>query len=244
MSIQIQTFASADQVATSVSDTIVKLVENSSACNLGLATGSTPIKTYGKLVEHHRKGVSFESVTTFNLDEYVGLPSEHPKSYHVYMTDYLFDHLDISAGQTHIPAGDCDDLDAECTRYEQEIYDLGGVDIWLLGIGSNGHIAFNEPGCSSDSRTRVVDLAPETVTANSRFFDSSDDVPRQAITVGIKTILEARRILLLACGDSKAEAICEAVAGPISAGCPASYLQNHPDCTFLLDSDAASHLTQ
>jgi glucosamine-6-phosphate deaminase len=222
----------------------VTLVQNSSAYNLGLATGSTPIKTYGKLVEHHRKGVSFEAVTTFNLDEYVGLTSEHPKSYHFYMTEYLFDHVDISSNQTHIPAGDTDDLDAECARYEREIHDSGGVDLWLLGIGSNGHIAFNEPGCSSDSRTRVIDLTPATVTANSRFFDSSDDVPRQAITVGIRTILEARRILLLACGGNKAEAICEAVAGPISADCPASYLQDHPDCTFLLDSYAASRLTQ
>ena len=244
MSIQIQTFASGDQIATSASDSIVALVKNSSAFSLGLATGSTPIKTYGKLVEHHHKGVSFESVTTFNLDEYVGLSSKHPKSYQVYMTEYLFDHLDIPSSQTHIPAGNSDDLDAECTRYEREIHDSGGVDLWLLGIGSNGHIAFNEPGCSPDSRTRVVDLTPETVTANSRFFDSSDDVPRQAITVGVKTILEAHRILLLACGDNKAEAICEAVTGPVSADCPASYLQNHPDCIFLLDSDAASHLTQ
>jgi len=210
---------------------------------LGLATGSTPLQTYGRLATLHQQGLSFKGVTTYNLDEYAGLSSDHPKSYHTYMAEHLFDHLDIDPGKTHIPIGDTGDPSTECTRFEQEIRDSGGVDLWLLGIGSNGHIAFNEPGCSIDSRTRIIDLAPETVTANSRFFDSQDDVPRTALTVGIGTILEARRILLLAYSGNKAEAICEAVAGPVSADCPASYLQNHPDCTFLLDADAASLLT-
>lgn len=240
MSVQIQTHRSAEHIARYAGDSIADLVRNDPECVLGLSSGSTPLQTYRHLVGLHNEGLSFRDVTMFNLDEYVGLSSDHPQSYHRTMSEHLFDHLDVE--QVHIPDGQAEDLDMECLRFEQAIADVDGVDLWLLGIGSNGHIAFNEPGCSADSRTRVVDLAPSTITANSRFFDSQEDVPRQALTVGIATILEARKILLLATGGSKAEAICEALAGAMSPDCPASYLQDHPDCTFLLDDEAASLL--
>jgi glucosamine-6-phosphate deaminase len=243
MSVAIEILPSSNAVSARASETIAALIEESESPVLGLATGSTPVDTYGQLVERHRSGLSFANVTTFNLDEYVGLSNDHPQSYHAFMGDNLFDHVDLDPGRTHIPAGDAVDPDVECHQYEQAIATAGGVDLWLLGIGSNGHIAFNEPGCDADSRTRVVELASETITANSRYFDRSEDVPRQAITAGIATILSAERILLLACGASKAEPVCEALAGPISSDCPASFLQEHPDCTFLLDSEAASLLT-
>ena len=243
MSIVVESLASPSQVAARASEVIASLVQSTPSPVIGLATGSTPIDTYARLVERHRKGLSFADVTTFNLDEYIGLSPDHPQSYHTYMSAHLFASIDLNPEQANIPAGDADDLEAECSRYEQAIADAGGVDLWLLGIGSNGHIAFNEPGCAPDSRTRVVDLAPETITANSRYFDSIEDVPPRAITAGIATILSARRILLLAFGASKAEPICEALAGPVSSDCPASFLQNHPDCTFVLDEAAASHLT-
>lgn len=243
MSIGIDILSGPTQVADRASDTIAGLVASDPGCVLGLATGSSPVDTYARLVDRHQEGLTFSQITTFNLDEYAGIPASHPQSYHTYMSHHLFDHVDLDPSRTHIPDAEADDLALACQRYEETIRDAGGVDLWLLGIGSNGHIAFNEPGCDRNSRTRVVDLAPETITANSRFFDRQEDVPRQAITVGIATILEARRILLIAFGPNKAESICEALAGPVSADCPASYLQDHPDCTFLLDEAAASLLT-
>lgn len=243
MSIAFEILASPTDVSRRASETMAGLIDASPECTLGLATGSSPVETYQLLVEKHQNGLSFSQAASFNLDEYVGLAPDHPQSYHAFMAEHLFDHVDLAPDRIHIPKGDADDLDAECDRFEAAIDEAGGVDLWLLGIGSNGHIGFNEPGSPNDSRTRIVDLAPETVQANSRFFETADDVPRQALTAGIATILSARRILLLACGDHKAEAICEALAGPVSADCPASFLQEHPDCTFLLDRAAASLLT-
>ncbi len=234
--------ASPAQVAETACGMITDLITSVPDCVLGLATGSTPLDTYRGLVQRHQHGLRFDEVETFNLDEYAGLASDHPQSYHAYMAENLFDHIDIDRSDTHIPRGDADDLDEECLRFEQSIRDVGGVDHWLLGIGSNGHVAFNEPGCDPDSTTRVVDLAPETITANSRFFDRAEDVPRRALTAGISTILSADRIVLLAYGANKAEAVAEAIAGPVSPDCPASFLQTHPDCTFLLDTAAASLL--
>ena len=237
------TLASPDAIARMAAESIATLVGQQPDCVLGLPTGSTPIATYTKLVESHNAGLSFADVTTFNLDEYVGLPDKHEQSYHHFMTAQLFDHIDIDTDRTHLPDGVANDLDAECQAYENDIASTGGLDLCVLGIGTNGHIAFNEPGCPLDSRTRVVDLTSETISANSRLFDSPHDVPREAITAGIATILDAKRLLLLAYGGSKAEAVAQALAGPVTSDCPASYLQNHPDCTFLLDTESASRLT-
>lgn len=237
------TLPSPDAIAEMAAETIATLVKQQPDCVLGLPTGSTPIATYVKLVESHKAGLSFANVTTFNLDEYVGLPDNHGQSYHHFMATQLFDHINIDIERTHLPDGMADDLSAECLAYEDDIERAGGLDLCVLGIGTNGHIAFNEPGCALDSRSRVVDLTSVTISANSRLFDSPDDVPREAITAGIATILDAKQLLLLAYGGSKAEAIALALAGPVTADCPASYLQNHPDCTFLLDTESASLLT-
>ena len=242
MSITVHTWPTPEEVGVAAADTIADLIEENPHAVIGLATGSTPIETYRLLAERHRHGLSFSQITTFNLDEYVGLSPEHPKSYHCYMDDHLFSQIDVDRSRTHIPKGDVEDVNLEGERFERKITNAEGVDIWLLGIGSNGHIAFNEPGCARDSRTRVVQLANETITANSRFFDSPDEVPRFAITAGIDTIMAADRILLLACGSNKAKAVAEAVTGPTSPDCPASFLQEHLDCTFLLDDSAASLL--
>lgn len=242
MSIDVRTFPTPDAVADAAADIIADLVASVPDCVIGLPTGSTPIATYERLIERHRQGLSFAEVTTFNLDEYVGLSPDDPQSYHAYMARHLFDHIDIDRSRIHIPDGAADDLDAAADAFEEAIDDVDGVDLWMLGIGSNGHIAFNEPGCDPDSLTRVVDLSEDTILANSRFFDSADEVPRTAITAGVATILDAERIILLAYGSTKAAAIAEAVAGPVTADCPASYLQTHPDCTFLIDEAAASLL--
>ena len=242
MSITVHTWPTPEEVGVAAADTIADLIEEKPHAVIGLATGSTPIETYRLLAERHRHGLSFSQITTFNLDEYVGLSPEHPKSYHCYIDDHLFSQIDVDRSRTHIPKGDVEDVNLEGERFERKITNAEGVDIWLLGIGPNGHIAFNEPGCARDSRTRVVQLANETITANSRFFDSPDEVPRFAITAGIDTIMAADRILLLACGSNKAKAVAEAVTGPTSPDCPASFLQEHLDCTFLLDDSAASLL--
>ena len=210
---------------------------------LGLATGGTPLGCYRELIRMHREeGLSFSKVTTFNLDEYVGLPPSHPQSYHYYMFHNFFDHVDVRRENVHIPDGMAEDLDEECRRYEEAIKEAGGIDLQLLGIGRNGHIGFNEPGSPFDSRTRVVKLSEQTRKDNARFFNSIDEVPTHAITMGIGTIMEARRIILIASGEAKAEAIAKAVKGPKTVDVPASALQDHPDCLFIIDKEAASLL--
>jgi len=212
---------------------------------LGLATGETPEGCYAQLVRMHREeGLDFLLVTTFNLDEYVGLAPSHPQSYHSYMSDKLFNHVNIDKNRTHIPDGLAPRPREFSQAYERLIGSSGGIDLQLLGIGRNGHLGFNEPGSPFDSRTRVVDLSEETRRDNSKFFGSISKVPRQAITIGLATIMEARRIVLLASGINKARAVEHAVKGPVSAEVPASILQRHPDCTFLLDEQAASILSE
>lgn len=212
---------------------------------LGLATGSTPIPVYRKIVELHLEGeVDFSQTRTFNLDEYVGLSGDHPQSFRFFMQDQLFRHTNIDANRVHIPDGLADDPDQHAAQYDALIDQSGGIDWQLLGIGSNGHIAFNEPGSASDSRTRVVELTEETIAANARFFDSPDEVPRQAISMGIETICEAKQIVLLATGAAKSEAIAAAIQGPPTEECPASLLQHHQNVTYVLDADAAANLKQ
>lgn len=177
---------------------IASLLQSNPKAVLGLATGSSPVGVYAKLVEMHQKGlVSFSKATSFNLDEYIGLPVDHPQSYRSFMNEQLFNHIDIDPGQTHIPNGNAADMEAECLAYDKMLEENGPVDLQILGIGSNGHIGFNEPDANLSSKTHVVDLLDDTREANARFFDSLDEVPRQAITMGIGGILKARQILLL-----------------------------------------------
>jgi glucosamine-6-phosphate deaminase len=210
---------------------------------LGLATGSTPIGLYRCWAEQVRRGeLSFTGVTTFNLDEYLGLPPHHPQSYHTFMQEQLFRYLDIPAEMTHIPRGDAENVDAHCREYEELIRMAGGIDIQVLGIGRNGHIGFNEPGESFGRSTHVVALSETTRQANARFFPAGETVPTHAITMGLKSIMNARQVLLLASGADKSEAVRRAVCGEVTPEHPASILQLHPDCVFLLDEAAASLL--
>jgi glucosamine-6-phosphate deaminase len=209
---------------------------------IGLATGSTPERTYGEMAKLHREqGLSFKQVMSFNLDEYWGLDGDHDQSYRYFMNDRLFKHIDIRPWNTFVLNGKAANPYLECQAYETKIVSVGGVDIWLLGIGGNGHIAFNEPGSPVDSRTRLVSLTPETIAANSdgRFFKNAAEVPRCALSAGIGTIREARRIVLLATGAKKADAVAAAAEGDFTPACPASLLQDHPDCTFIVDQAAA-----
>ncbi|MFT5367974.1 MAG: glucosamine-6-phosphate deaminase [Candidatus Latescibacterota bacterium] len=244
MPIQTQIFDTSDQVAQSAANTIATLIRNKPDAVIGLATGSTPVKTYAELIGLHRnENLSFAKVTTFNLDEYWGLDGDHNQSYRHFMQNLFFDRIDIRPWNTHVPNGKAVDPALEGEAFEAKIRACGGVDLWLLGIGSNGHIAFNEPGSPPDSRTRQIDLTPETIHANTRFFQNQEDVPRKAITVGIATICDARQVLLLATGEGKSKAIKQALQDPPSSQCPASFLQNHPNCTFMLDKEASSQIT-
>lgn len=203
-------------------------------CVLGLATGSTPIGTYRQLVEWYQKDdIDFSRVTTFNLDEYVGLSPENPQSYHAFMRRNLFDHVNLAPERCHVPDGCATDLARACREYDAAIAEKGGIDLQLLGIGGNGHIAFNEPGEAFEKDTHIVALKESTIRANQRFFASADQVPRQAITMGIRLIMQARKILLIAEGTAKKRALEQALFGPISAQVPASILQLHPDLTVI-----------
>lgn len=210
---------------------------------LGLATGSTPIGTYEELIRMHKKeGLDFSKVVTFNLDEYYGLPRTHEQSYYYFMFDKLFDHVNIDPRNIHIPDGMAKDIEAHCQWYEEEIGKAGGIDLQVLGIGNDGHIAFNEPGASLASRTHLEALAESTIKDNARFFEREEDVPRFAITIGVGTTLEAKRCLLLASGEKKADAVAKFVEGPITSQITASALQMHPNTTVILDKAAASKL--
>ena len=207
---------------------------------LGLATGSTPLGLYKQLIQKHKEqGLDFSKVTTFNLDEYVGLLPNHDQSYNYFMWENLFKHVNISPENVFIPMGMSDDIEGFCRWYEQKIVERGGIDLQLLGIGANGHIAFNEPGSSLGSRTRIKTLTEKTIEDNARFFSKKEEVPVHAITMGVGTIMEAREILLVANGKVKAEAIKKTIEGPVSASCPASVLQLHPRARIVVDKEAA-----
>ena len=210
-------------------------------CVLGLATGSTPIGTYKQLIEWYDKGdLDFGDVTTVNLDEYKGLPRENDQSYYYFMHNNLFDYVNINPERTHLPNGMEPDSEKECSRYEALIQSLGGVDLQLLGLGHNGHIGFNEPDSSFARTTHCVDLTESTIEANKRFFASADDVPRQAYTMGIGTIMRAKKILLIVSGEAKAEILARAFFGPVTPEVPASILQFHSDVVLVADSAALS----
>lgn len=210
---------------------------------LGLATGGTMEPVYAQLIARASEaGVSFAGLHTFNLDEYIGLAGDHAQSYRTTMERLLFDHVDISRARTHLPRGDAADPSAEARDYEAQIEAAGGIDLQLLGIGANGHVGFNEPSSSLASRTRIKRLARSTIKANARFFAAGEQVPTHAITMGIGTIMKARKLLMLATGSGKAEAVAAALEGPVTASCPASILQFHPEATVILDRDAAAGL--
>lgn len=210
---------------------------------LGLATGSTPVGTYSELVRIYNEGdINFNEVVTFNLDEYYGLDKENPQSYYYFMMENLFKHVNININNIHIPDGRAKDIGKECIEYENKIKHAGGIDLQLLGIGRNGHIGFNEPDVKFEAQTHLVTLDEDTIEANSRFFSSMEEVPREAISMGIKTIMHSRKIVLLASGEEKAETINNMINGKITPELPASVLQLHPDVVILLDEKAASRL--
>jgi glucosamine-6-phosphate deaminase len=211
---------------------------------LGMATGSTPLGLYRELVRLHREEqVDFSRVTTFNLDEYVGLPVNHPQSYHHFMREHFFQHVNIPPQNINIPSGTTSNYPAFCEWYERRIEECGGIDLQILGIGSDGHIAFNEPTSSLRSRTRLKTLSKQTIDDNARFFDRRDEVPIYAITMGVGTILDARRLVLVASGAAKAGAIAQAVEGPVTSMVTASAIQLHQNATVIVDEDAATALT-
>ncbi|MDD5262799.1 MAG: glucosamine-6-phosphate deaminase [Methylacidiphilales bacterium] len=222
---------------------IEQLIRTKPDAVLGLATGGTPVPLYCELIRIYRaEGLDFSGVTTFNLDEYIGLPPEHPASYHQFMHMYLFDHVNLKKTRIHLPDGMTKDIPAFCREYETAISKAGGIDLQLLGIGHDGHIGFNEPSSSLGSRTRIKTLTEKTVAANRRFFASTKEVPQHVITMGVGTIMEARTCLLLAFGEGKAEAVAAAVEGPVTAMCPASALQFHPQTILIADEPAAGLL--
>lgn len=211
---------------------------------LGLCTGSTPIGTYAELIRMVKAGeVSFKNVISFNMDEYVGLPVDHPESYHSFMHTYLFDQIDEPAENIHILDGNAKDVEAECAAYEEAIVKVGGFDLFLGGVGEDGHIAFNEPFSSLSSRTRVVTLTQDTREVNARFFDGDyNKVPKQALTVGVATVLSSKEVVILAFGSKKARALKDAIEGPMSHYCTLSGLQNHPAGTIVCDESAVGEL--
>jgi len=229
-------------LAEMAAERYVTLLNKKPDAVLGLATGSTPLELYAQLVKLNKEGkLSFAKAKSFNLDEYVGLTGEHDQSYRYFMNHNLFDHVDIRKEETRVPCG-IGDVDANAADYEKAIAAAGGIDLQLLGLGQNGHIGFNEPGTPLESLTHKIELTENTRIANARFFASLDEVPTHAISMGIKSVMNCRSIILIALGKNKAEAVSKAVNGPVDAMVPASVLQLHPDVTFYLDADAASLL--
>ncbi|VUD42471.1 Glucosamine-6-phosphate deaminase 1 [Thalassocella blandensis] len=234
-----------DAVAEYGSQIFINRLKSSPKSVLGLATGSTPVALYKKLIEAcEAKEISFSDVTTFNLDEYLGLSGEHPQSYRYFMNEQLFNHVDVNTANTYVPPGSAENPVVACKEYEDLIKQNGGIDIQLLGIGRNGHIGFNEPSSGLMSRTRVKTLTKETIEDNARFFGPDEFQPHLSITMGIGTILDSRKVVLLATGENKADAVRDAIEGPLAASCPASALQLHQNAVFVVDEAAASKLSQ
>ena len=233
-----------EQMSKAAAQLVVDVLNNKPNAVLGMATGSTPLGLYQELVRLYKAGhVDFSRVTTFNLDEYVGLPANHPQSYHYFMREHFFQHVNIPQHNINIPSGTTSNYPAFCQWYEGRIAECGGIDVQILGIGTDGHIAFNEPGSSLSSRTRVKTLSKQTIDDNARFFERRESVPVYAITMGVGTILDARRLVLVASGKTKAKAIAHAVEGPVTSMVTASAIQLHRDATVIVDGEAAAGLT-
>lgn len=234
-------FDNYDELSAYGAELFKQVLDNTENPVLGLATGSSPVGMYKELVEMNKNhGVDFSNVTSVNLDEYVGLPGDHDQSYRYFMDQHLFDHVNIDKTKTFVPNGLAKDLEQECKEYDQRIRDLGYADLQVLGIGPNGHIGFNEPADKLTIETHVADLLDSTIEANARFFESKEDVPKQAISMGLEAILNAKKILLIASGTSKAQAVASLVDAYVTTQVPATLLKLHPDVTVLLDKDAAS----
>lgn len=240
----IMTFKTNEDLNKTGANIIASLVQTKPNAVLGLATGSTPIGIYQELIELYKQGlVSFKQVKSYNLDEYVGLPEGHPETYRSFMNKQLFDHIDINKENTHVPDGNASDLQVECKQYDEALSNAS-IDLQFLGIGHNGHIGFNEPDNNLSSGTHVVDLKEETLQANARFFPSIDDVPKQAVTMGVGSILKAKMIMLVVRGADKAEIAHRALTGPITTEVPASLLQTHPNVVVLLDKEAGAYFNE
>lgn len=233
----------AEQAELRAARILADLVRRKPQAVLGLATGSTPINVYRELIRQHQEdGLDFSRITTFNLDEYVGLGPKHPQSFRHFMQAHLFDEINIDSSKTYVPDGRALDFESHCRQYEQRIVEAGGIELQLLGIGVDGHIAFNEPGSSLGSRTRLKTLASETIRQNAKFFQNDEQVPRLALTMGVGTILESRRCLLLATGVHKASAVRSMIEGPVTAQITASALQLHREVIVIVDEEAGSWL--
>ncbi|WLV23992.1 glucosamine-6-phosphate deaminase [Aciduricibacillus chroicocephali] len=230
-----------EQLSKAACDIVTKKIKNIEHPVLGLATGSTPEGLYKCLIERYEAGeITFANATSFNLDEYVGLDETHPGSYQYYMKDKLFNHINLPAERAFVPSGTDEDLQAHCEAYEDKIKKAGKIDIQILGIGINGHIGFNEPGTSFDSRTHVVELDESTREVNSRFFNSLDEVPTKAVTMGIQTIMDADEVVLIISGENKADTVLAFMESEISEEFPASILKKHPNFTLIVDEPAYS----
>ena len=234
-----------EQLSLKVAELVKSQILNRPESVLGLATGSTPLGLYDNLIVMHKSGeIDFSGVKTFNLDEYCGLSNDHPQSYYQFMQRHLFQHVNLKSENTHMPPPPIEDNFMDCQAYDNLILQNNGIDLQVLGIGRNGHIGFNEPGTSFSSRTHVVQLHEQTRTANARFFSSVDEVPKEAVTMGIKTIMRAKKILLIISGQSKQQAVYQLVFSPVDEKFPASVLQLHPDVTVLADRMATATLEQ
>ena len=231
---------SEEKISALIAEDFINVIKNKPNAVLGLATGTSPLKVYADLIEANREGrVSFKGITTFNLDEYVGLEGTHPQSYRYFMNDNLFDHIDIDKKRTNVLLG-VGDYESFMKKYDGMIEDAGGIDIQILGIGSDGHIAFNEPGTPFDSLTHETPLTEQTIVDNSRLFNDISEVPTRAVTMGLKSIMNAKKIVLIATGKNKAKAVYGLIKGEITEDMPCSILQRHPDVTVYCDEDAYS----
>ncbi|WP_339925409.1 glucosamine-6-phosphate deaminase [uncultured Cyclobacterium sp.] len=239
---RIHIFQDEESLHLAVAKELIEAVKTKPNTVLGLSTGSSPLGTYANMIKDHQmNGTDYSEVVTFNLDEYVGLEGTHPQSYRHFMNTSLLNHLNIPLNQTNVPDG-TGDLKKTCENYEAKIVSAGGIDLQLLGIGTNGHIGFNEPGTAFDTRTHVTQLLQETIDGNARFFDSASAVPKEAVTMGIETIMEVKKVILIAYGSKKAAAVREMVNGPVVTEMPASILQKHQNVILFLDEEAASLL--
>ncbi|NER42552.1 glucosamine-6-phosphate deaminase [Bacillus megaterium NBRC 15308 = ATCC 14581] len=232
------------EMSAKAADMLISKLHEKPNMNLGLATGGTPKGLYARLIQDHKEhDTSYKHVTSFNLDEYVGMKPQDPNSYHYYMADALFNHIDIDVSNTHVPNGLADTPEEECRRYDEMIQNHGGIDLQILGIGQNGHIGFNEPGTSFNSPTHIVTLEESTRKANARYFNSLDEVPTQAITMGIESIMKSKEILLLISGEAKAEAMYQLLNGEITEDFPASILKKHHCVTIIADQEALAKVS-
>ena len=229
-----------EEINRQIADTFIALIKKNPKAILGLATGSSPVGVYKLLVKAYEdKIISFKDITTFNLDEYVGLDGSSDQSYRYFMNFNLFDHVDIDKNNTHVPSG-VGDIELLASKYDKMIEEAGGIDLQILGLGSDCHIAFNEPGTPFDSLTHVTDIAESTIKDNARFFEKIEDVPTKAVTMGLRSIMNARKIVLLATGKNKAQAVYDLIKGEQNEDHPGSILRDHPDCTIYVDEDAYS----